>query len=86
MKKANPQTAKKTRTKRSVATARKTAVSTARKKTAMTKDGHYTYDTPVSVIAEKYDLKIDVSPDMKLGDFFKVKGYPVLSRMLSGES
>ena len=43
----------------------------------------YTYNTKMSVIAKNCGLDLgDVSPSMKLGDFFKMIGHPAMARIL----
>ena len=42
----------------------------------------YTYDTEVRVVAEKYGIELDVPPETKMGDFFKMKGFDSLARMM----
>jgi len=39
-------------------------------------------DTKVSTIEKKYGVDLGVRSDMKLGTYFKKKGYPSLSSML----
>ena len=42
----------------------------------------YTYDTEVRVVAEKYGIELDVPPETKMGDFFKMKGFDSLARIM----
>ena len=51
------------------------------KKTA-SKRVRYTYDTEVRVVAEKYRIEMDVPLETKMGDFFKMKGFDSLARMM----
>ena len=51
----------------------------------MSKYKAYSYDTPIQEIEKKYDIKLGVSPDMKLGDFLKQKGYESVAEILKEE-
>ena len=39
-------------------------------------------DTKVSTIEKRYNIKLGVRSDMKIGNYLKQKGYPSLSGML----
>ncbi|MCX6717739.1 MAG: hypothetical protein NTU76_03645 [Candidatus Taylorbacteria bacterium] len=40
------------------------------------------FDTKISTIEKKYDVKLGVRSDMKLGTFLEQKGYKSLAKML----
>ena len=40
------------------------------------------YNTTVSSFEKHYRVKLGVDGTMKLGDYFKIKGYPSLAKML----
>ena len=41
-----------------------------------------TYNTKISVLEKEYDVDFGVNPNMKLGDFFKLKGYKAIADMM----
>ena len=51
-------------------------------KKAISDTRYYTYNTKVGVIAKKCNITLDVSPNTKLGDFFKMKGQVSLAKLL----
>lgn len=42
----------------------------------------YTYDTPISVLEEKFKTKSGMPPDTKLGDYFRENGQHAMARLL----
>lgn len=40
-------------------------------------------NTQVKVLEERLDVDFGVNPSMRLDTFFKLKGYPVLSQLLT---
>ncbi|KKW11176.1 MAG: hypothetical protein UY50_C0019G0004 [Parcubacteria group bacterium GW2011_GWA2_49_9] len=43
---------------------------------------HLTFDTKVGTIQKKYGADLGVSPDKKIGEFLRERGYPSLAKML----
>lgn len=43
---------------------------------------HYTYDTPMRILSEKYGFDPQVPLDTKLGDYLKDEGYKSAASLL----
>ena len=67
--------------KKKTKTARKTVTKTAKTAKKMSSRRHYTYNTPISEVAQDYGLDSSAMPDMNLGDYLKDR-YPAASRIL----